>query len=84
MTTGYQLPVSCPKCGGELLPIDQTRQAPDLSTATARCDYCLDVLTITVAICVTEPWPIDRTDPEARRAETAGAAALTLATTAVV
>ena len=71
MTTGFHFDACCPKCGGELLTDGwaPTVDAPDQSHHDARCDHCLDVVRITVSVTVTEPWPIDRTDPEARRRE---------------
>ena len=50
----------------------------DLSHHDARCDRCLDVIRVTVTTSVVEPWPIDRTDLEARRREVCEDAARTI------
>lgn len=83
MTDGFHFDASCPRCGGELLPdgLPATRPAPDVSTHDARCDYCLDVVRVTVSVTVVEPWPIDRCNPTARGLEASATAALAEATT---
>lgn len=71
MTAGFTFAATCPKCGGELLTDGYWAKidAPDQSHHDARCDRCLDVIRVTVSTTVVEPWPVDRTDREARRRE---------------
>lgn len=74
--------LTCPRCGGHLLHdgFESKISAPDLGSVDARCDFCLCVFRVSVSIGLVESWPIDRCDPEARRAEAANAAALMEAT----
>lgn len=80
MTDGFHFTACCPKCGGELLTDGYQAKvdAPDQSHHDARCDRCLDVIRVTVTTAVVEPWPIDRTDLEARRREVCEDAASTI------
>lgn len=72
--------LTCPRCGGHLLHdgYEPQIESPDLGWIDARCDFCLDVIRVTVTTSVVEPWPIDRTDLEARRREVCEDAASTI------
>ena len=79
MSTGFSFTATCPRCGGELLTDGlPSHHSPDMASHDARCDHCLDVYRVTVTTALVEAWPVDRCDPEARRAEACEAAALAL------
>lgn len=62
----FTFTASCPGCGGLLLPGAQTTSTEVHVAYETRCDHCLDLYRIDVTATLTEPWPVNRCDPEAR------------------
>lgn len=68
MTTGFHFDASCPRCGGELIPVpDSTiNEDPSQSSVEALCDFCMDLYRVTVTAVVVKAWPVDKVSPDAR------------------
>lgn len=67
--------LTCPGCGGRMLPGAQTLHQSDHSAYETRCDHCCDLYRIDVTATVVEAWPVNKLDKDARRAEGASYAA---------
>mgnify|MGYP000414420855 CR=1 FL=1 len=67
MTTGFHFDATCPRCAGELLPIDDSavNEDPSQSSVEALCDGCMDLYRVTVTAVVVRAWPVDKVDPDA-------------------
>lgn len=65
----FTFAISCPGCGGPMLPGAPTTASPDHVAYETRCDDCCDLYRIEVLATVVEPWPVNKLDREARRRE---------------